>query len=91
MARLVRAFGSSHSAMQMAALDGWLAMFDHIDRKSPVYDFDGEPRGFDDLVASRPATAERLLSRPEIERRYAIPRQRWTAWPRRSRRPRSTR
>ena len=70
MARLVRAFGSSHSAMQMAPLDGWLAMFDHIDRKSPVYDFAGDSHPFDDIVARRPADAAARIAPDVIARRY---------------------
>ena len=70
MARIVRAFGSSHSAMQMAGLDDWCALFDHIDRKAPIYDFAGEPREFDTLLAERPAAAAHLVSRPEVTRRF---------------------
>ena len=71
MARIVAAFGSSHSAMQMATLDNWLERFDHIDRKAPIYDFDGNARGYDELLAARPPEAAKLLSTSEIARRFA--------------------
>ena len=47
MAKLVAAFGSSHSTMQFSSVDHWIEMFDHVDRRAPIVDFDGVPRSYD--------------------------------------------
>jgi hypothetical protein len=68
MARLVAAFGTSHSTMLLSSLENWVRGFDHVDAKAPVYDLAGTPRPFDELVAARPADAAERI-RPEAAAR----------------------
>jgi hypothetical protein len=71
MARLVEAFGSSHSTMLFSSRDHWLELFDHVDRKAPIRDFDGQARTFDDLLSNRPRDADRKISPEAITARFA--------------------
>jgi hypothetical protein len=71
MAELVAAFGSSHSTMQFSSVEHWIEMFDHIDRKSPIHDFDGVARSFDELLAARPSDAALRISPDSMIRRHA--------------------
>jgi 3-O-methylgallate 3,4-dioxygenase len=50
MARIVAAFGTSHSTMQFSTVENWQGLFDHIDRRAPINDFDGTPRSYDELL-----------------------------------------
>ena len=70
MARLTAAFGASHSTMLFSPLENWLKLFDHVDRKAPVHDFDGTPRPFDELLAERPADAAERISPEAISRHW---------------------
>jgi len=70
MARLVEAFGSSHSTMLFSAKEHWLALFDHVDCKAPIHDFDGRARSFDDLLANLPADAADRISSDAIGKRF---------------------
>ena len=54
MARVVAAFGTSHSTMLFSSVENWQAMFDHVDCRAPIYDFDGKPRSFEELLKSAP-------------------------------------
>jgi 3-O-methylgallate 3,4-dioxygenase len=72
MARLVAAFGSSHSTMLFSALENWLALFDHVDCKAPIYDFEGMPRSFDDLLKAVPADATARISKEAIAERHRV-------------------
>ena len=72
MAKLVAAFGSSHSTMQFSSVEHWIEMFDHVDRRAPIVDFDGVPRSYDEIVKSRPADAEaRIAPNMQTERHAA--------------------
>ena len=57
MARVVAAFGTSHSTMLFSSVENWQAMFDHVDCRAPIYDFDGKPRSFEELLKSAPPGA----------------------------------
>jgi hypothetical protein len=71
MAKLVAAFGSSHSTMLFSSVEHWIEMFDHIDRKSPIHDLEGVERSFDELLNSRPADAENRISPQAQTERHA--------------------
>ncbi len=80
MARLVAAFGSSHSPMLSASLEDWQGdLFVRRDRARSLLDLDGNPTSYDDLVQHAPAdaaqriTPERLVQR-HTEMRAAIAR-----------------
>jgi hypothetical protein len=70
VARLVAAFGTSHSTMLFSSVEHWQEMFDHVDRKAPIRDFDGAERSFDDLLQSLPADAAARLSPDAIAARH---------------------
>jgi Catalytic LigB subunit of aromatic ring-opening dioxygenase len=72
MARLVAAFGTSHSTMLFSVLENWQKLFDHIDCKAPINDFDGTPRAFADLLKSTPAADAAKISPQAISERYAL-------------------
>ena len=71
MARLVAAFGTSHSTMLFSTAESWLKLFDHIDCRAPIIDFDGTTRTFDDLVTSTPASAAANISPATLTSRHA--------------------
>ena len=62
MARVVAAFGTSHSTMLFSSRENWQAMFDHVDCRAPIYDFEGKPRSFEELLKSTPASAWAKIS-----------------------------
>jgi 3-O-methylgallate 3,4-dioxygenase len=62
MARVVAAFGTSHSTMLFSSRENWQAMFDHVDCRAPIYDFEGKPRSFEELLKSTPASASSKIS-----------------------------
>src|SRR6185503_15398615 len=62
MARGVAAFGTSHSTMQFSSRKNWQAMFDHVDCRAPIYDFQGKPRSFEELLKATPASASSKIS-----------------------------
>jgi hypothetical protein len=70
MGRLVAAFGTSHSTMLFSAVENWQALFDHVDCKAPINDFEGSPRSFDDLLAGTPPAAQAKLSKDAIAQRH---------------------
>lgn len=72
MARLVAAFGTSHSTMLFSAVENWQALFDHVDCKAPISDFDGMPRSFDDLLKSLPPEAAEKITKEAIARRHKM-------------------
>ena len=57
MAQVVAAFGTSHSTMLVSSEEHWQEMFDRVDRRAPINDFDGVPRTFDELLKTLPADA----------------------------------
>src|SRR4051794_25851892 len=70
MAKIVAAFGTSHSTMQFSTLENWQSLFDHVDCRAPINDFEGEPRSFDELVKSTPPGAAENISKPTIARHH---------------------
>jgi hypothetical protein len=70
MARLVAAFGTSHSTMLLSPLENWLKLFDHVDVKAPIYDFAGQPRSFEELLEQVPASASQQLTHAAISGRF---------------------
>ena len=71
MAQLVAAFGSSHSTMLFSAVENWQTLFDHVDCKAPISDFDGTPPGLS-MIYSRPRRRARPanISSEAIQRRH---------------------
>jgi hypothetical protein len=70
MARVVAAFGTSHSTMLFSSRENWQAMFDHVDCRAPIYDFEGRPRSFEELLKSTPASASSKISATAQAERY---------------------
>ena len=48
--------------MLFSSRENWQAMFDHVDCRAPIYDFDGKPRSFEELLKSTPASASSKIS-----------------------------
>src|ERR1051325_6102760 len=67
MARIVAAFGTSHSTMQFSKVENWQGLFDHVDRRAPINDFDGTPRSYDELL---PRSDASKLSREAVAQRH---------------------
>lgn len=70
MARLIAAFGTSHSTMLFSAVENWQSLFDHVDCRAPISDFDGKPRSFDDLLKSTPPAARQNITKAAIAQRH---------------------
>ena len=71
MAKLVAAFGSSHSTMLFSSVEHWIEMFDRIDRNAPIHDFNGVARSFEHLLQVRPADAEQRIAPTAQRERHA--------------------
>jgi hypothetical protein len=70
MARIVAAFGTSHSTMLFSAVENWQALFDHVDCKAPINDFEGTPRSFDELLAKTPPDTAAKIGKDAIAARH---------------------
>lgn len=70
MARLVAAYGSSHSIMLMSDLADWISSFPARDRALPLYDRAGNPMSYDDYLKRAPSNAGELIAPAAITRRY---------------------
>jgi len=70
MARLVAAFGSSHSTMLFSAAENWQALFDHVDCKAPIHDFEGAARSYDEILKATPPSAAENIAKPIVARRH---------------------
>jgi hypothetical protein len=70
MAQVVAAFGSSHSTMLVSSVEHWQEMFDHVDRRAPINDFDGTPRTFDELLKSPPSDAAAKIAKAAQAQRH---------------------
>lgn len=66
MARLVAAFGSSHSIMLTAEQKDWLGAFRESDRRMPLFDKTGASRTYDELLAVAPAHSESMVTRDRL-------------------------
>ena len=70
MAKIVAAFGSSHSAMLHAAREHWIALFDHVDCKVPVLDAAGDPSSYEAMRAAAGKRAHELVAPAVMARRF---------------------
>lgn len=71
MARLVAAFGSSHSIMLVSQREDWQHGFRVIDTKNAhYYDRHGEKTDYDALLAQAPAGTEAMVSPEKMGERY---------------------
>jgi len=70
MARLVAAFGSSHSPMLAARAEDWNGGFLSRDRARPHVDLDGNPSNYDTLLARAPADAMQRIEPAQLARRH---------------------
>ena len=70
MAQVVAAFGSSHSTMLVSSVEHWQEMFDRVDRRAPINDFDGVPRTFDELLKSPPPDAAAIIAKDAMAQRH---------------------
>jgi hypothetical protein len=70
MARIVAAFGTSHSTMLFSKVENWQALFDHVDCRAPIHDLEGTPRSFEELLAMTPPDAAAKLGKDAIAQRH---------------------
>src|SRR5260370_14919418 len=70
MARVVAAFGSSHSVMLAAELQDWLRGFRQSDLRMKYYDREGKPRSYADVLAAAPRNIAQLIADEAIEARF---------------------
>ncbi|HET7881087.1 MAG TPA: hypothetical protein VFL55_09385, partial [Acetobacteraceae bacterium] len=70
MARLVAAFGSSHSPMLASRVEDWQTVFLARDQARQFVDFDGNACDYDTLLARAPADALERIATPQLERRH---------------------
>jgi len=71
MARLVAAFGSSHSIMLVSQREDWQHGFRVIDTKNVhYYDKSGQKTDYDSLLGAAPAGAEALVTPEKMGQRY---------------------
>jgi 3-O-methylgallate 3,4-dioxygenase len=71
MARLVAAFGSSHSIMLVSRREDWQHGFRAIDPKNPhYYDREGRRTTYDALLAAAPEDAEALVTPQRMGERW---------------------
>jgi hypothetical protein len=71
MARLVAAFGSSHSPMLAARAEDWNGGFLGRDRTRAHVDLDGNPCGYDALLRNAPADAADRIAPERLAERHA--------------------
>jgi 3-O-methylgallate 3,4-dioxygenase len=70
MARLVAAFGSSHSIMLAAEREDWVAGFRDSDQRMPLYDKTGARTTYADLLAAAPKDAADRVTEAKMEWTY---------------------
>ncbi len=70
MARLVAAFASSHSLMLAATPEDWIGGFRQTDRGMPLFDKDGTPREYEELLKAAPPHAESLVTPEKMSEAY---------------------
>jgi hypothetical protein len=66
MARLVAAFGSSHSIMLAATREDWIAAFRDSDQRMPLYDRTGARRSYAELLAAAPKDAAERVTEAKL-------------------------
>jgi 3-O-methylgallate 3,4-dioxygenase len=57
--------------MLFSAVQNWQSLFDHIDCKAPINDFDGTPRSFEELLKKTPASELSKVEPGLIAERHA--------------------
>ena len=70
MARLVAAFGTSHSPMLASRVEDWQTGFLARDQARQFVDFDGNPCDYDTLLARAPADALERIAPSQLTRRH---------------------
>src|SRR5258705_11871351 len=70
MAQLVAAFASSHSLMLAATTEDWIEGFRQTDRGMPLFDKDGIPRDYEELLKAAPPDAESLVTPEKMRSAY---------------------
>jgi hypothetical protein len=70
MARLVAAFGSSHSVMLAATREDWARAFRESDRRMPLFDSHGAVTDYDALLAAAPRDSEDRVSPEKLGEAY---------------------
>lgn len=70
MARLVAAFGTSHSIMLTAGLEDWIGGFGERDHRLPLYDRSGAPCSYADCLAEAPPDAAARIAPAAITARF---------------------
>ena len=70
MARLVAAFGSSHSVMIPTELEDWISKFRQADLSLPFYDREGNRIPYEQVLAAAPSNAADLVTPEAITRRF---------------------
>jgi 3-O-methylgallate 3,4-dioxygenase len=71
MARLVAAFGSSHSIMLAAEREDWVSAFRDSDQRMPLYDKTGARTTYADLLAAAPKDAADRVTEAKMEWTYS--------------------
>jgi 3-O-methylgallate 3,4-dioxygenase len=72
MAQVVAAFGTSHSTMLVSSVEHWQEMFDRVDRRAPINDFEGAPRTFDELLKTLPLDAPAKIAEDAMAERHRV-------------------
>lgn len=70
MARLVAAFGSSHSIMLTATREDWISAFRISDHTMPLFDTAGNATTYDKLLAAAPADSEAMVTPEKMSAAY---------------------
>ncbi|HEX3487470.1 MAG TPA: hypothetical protein VHT51_20605 [Micropepsaceae bacterium] len=70
MARLVAAFGSSHSVMLAATREDWARAFRESDRRMPLFDTTGAATTYDALLAAAPRDSETMVTWDKLGSAY---------------------
>jgi catalytic LigB subunit of aromatic ring-opening dioxygenase len=71
MAKLVAAFGSSHSIMLTAEREDWLGAFRDSDRRMELYDKSGARRSYDEMLAAAPKESETRVTNETLAAAHA--------------------
>ena len=58
--------------MLFSSLENWQGLFDHVDCKAPISDFEGKPRSFDELLKATLPIAAENISTGAIVQRYRV-------------------
>jgi len=70
MARLVAAFGSSHSIMLAAEREDWISRFRESDQRMPLFDRSGAERSYAELLAAAPKHSDAMVTEDRMVAAY---------------------